>query len=1201
MKSVSRNPFLRALSLSTTATVVLTLGAFTASAADLYWDIDGDIGGAGGAAPSGNWDDANWSTSAAGDVATDVWGAGPHAAIFSAGGDAVDAFTVNVGTTVLLSSLTTQEGTPTISGSGALQLGGSTIFNIVGTTTISADVTGGGIDKRGTGNLVLSGDSSFGGSIRMHDGTLTLSGPVTGLTELTFGWTGGSSGVQNLNIEAGADVTIQRFALNDWYYTNNIVSHSGGTLSITGTNNDNGTGSSFLMGHWGYGTTGVYNLSGGTLNALNARMSLGWDRGGIQFNQTGGTANLLGINLANGRGNSATFAVTGGRLNLGTGGINNQANKLFSIGDATLGAFGNWTSTKPVVLTGGTVTVDTLDALGGGVGRVITLDAAVSETAPTDLLKVGAGTLSLNGAKSYTGTTTVSGGTLLPGATLINSDITVNAGGTLGAGTALVPGTSLVNNVTVNGGSLALRVGAQVDSLDVLDLNVQSASTIRVVPAQALLVDDEFVVLKYATVSGLGLGSLTAAPLPNPHYTVDLIDDSANNQLIFKVTGADSIIWTGADSNAWDVNTSNNWKLVSNGDPSKFYEADSIEFDDSSAVSNVVLSGTIAPSEILVSSDTTNYQFSGAPITGSTSLIKTGLSTLDLSGSHSFSGDAEIAAGKVIATTATSLGAGTTAIELGFDAIYQAAGTHSLSRGLRLTSSAGEVITDSGVTLTLNSGFSGGGLLTKSGSGTLRLQGYGGGTFNNTSLVIEEGTVLAAGGAFNAVIGIPSITVDAGAELLIPPGAFHALGGAFTTSPVINLEGGVFAVGQEQYLDAINMTGATIESNGGNPEIRADYNFNLTTIESATSSVVSGITFNRVNSNFKFTVAEGDAAEDLVLENVTINTGSNPISKEGPGLMAMKGAYAYTAPTQVVGGTLFLEGDLAATPITVQTTATLAGSGSVDGTVTVESGGFVAPGGGVESLATGSLTLSAGATYQAEFDSSSPGVCDVLNVTGDVTLAGALSLTDIAVAPAVMAPGTKLTLITYSGTLTGTFDGLPAGTHVIGGTSYVLDYDDAGAVTLTVPGGDAFVDWVEGAPFFLTGPDAAKDADPDGDGIPNAVEFVLGGNPATVSNLDLMPTLELATEDLGAGSEDYIKFTFRRVAASAYLGPVVQTTADLAGTWQAAEDGEGGVVVQVTSEFYPAAGAVPAADRVVVYIPRPATGPFFGRLAVPSL
>ena len=93
MKAISRNPFLRALSLSTTATVVLTFGAFTASAADLYWDIDGETGGAGGAAPSGNWDDANWSTSANGDVATDVWGAGPHAAIFSAGADAVDAFT----------------------------------------------------------------------------------------------------------------------------------------------------------------------------------------------------------------------------------------------------------------------------------------------------------------------------------------------------------------------------------------------------------------------------------------------------------------------------------------------------------------------------------------------------------------------------------------------------------------------------------------------------------------------------------------------------------------------------------------------------------------------------------------------------------------------------------------------------------------------------------------------------------------------------------------------------------------------------------------------------------------------------------------------------------------------------------------------------------------------------------------------------
>ena len=47
---------------------------------------------------------------------------------------------------------------------------------------------------------------------------------------------------------------------------------------------------------------------------------------------------------------------------------------------------------------------------------------------------------------------------------------------------------------------------------------------------------------------------------------------------------------------------------------------------------------------------------------------------------------------------------------------------------------------------------------------------------------------------------------------------------------------------------------------------------------------------------------------------------------------------------------------------------------------------------------------------------------DVVNVTGNVTPAGSLNLTDLAPVPAKLPLGTKLTIVSYTGTLTGTFD-----------------------------------------------------------------------------------------------------------------------------------------------------------------------------------
>jgi hypothetical protein len=114
----------------------------------------------------------------------------------------------------------------------------------------------------------------------------------------------------------------------------------------------------------------------------------------------------------------------------------------------------------------------------------------------------------------------------------------------------------------------------------------------------------------------------------------------------------------------------------------------------------------------------------------------------------------------------------------------------------------------------------------------------------------------------------------------------------------------------------------------------------------------------------------------------------------------------------------------------------------------------------------------------------------------------------------------------------------------------------------------------------LSGTDAGFDADPNGNGIPNGLEFVLGGDPATT---DIVAQLPIATIQGGD-----LVFTFSRTDASAYLNPTVEFATDLSGPWATAVHGAGGVTIQTT-------GATPS-DTVTVTIPRNGAARIFARL-----
>ncbi len=207
----------------------------------------------------------------------------------------------------------------------------------------------------------------------------------------------------------------------------------------------------------------------------------------------------------------------------------------------------------------------------------------------------------------------------------------------------------------------------------------------------------------------------------------------------------------------------------------------------------------------------------------------------------------------------------------------------------------------------------------------------------------------------------------------------------------------------------------------------------------------------------------------------------------------------------------------------------LTGAGSVFGAMAVE--GEIGPGGtgggATQSLTVEDITFAPSGAFGVTFDSSQ-GMGASLTASGQVSLNLAeLLLNDLAQAPEIPPAGSRIVLVDYSqGSLSGTFSGLPDGAEVqVGENAWVLRYADnsgdgwtRGAfVTLAAPEQSPFEVWANEA--GLTGENNLPGEDPDGDGIPNGLEFLLMGNPLK-AGVGVLPR--------SRQSGDQIEFEFQR-------------------------------------------------------------------------
>ena len=443
-----------------------------------------------------------------------------------------------------------------------------------------------------------------------------------------------------------------------------------------------------------------------------------------------------------------------------------------------------------------------------GTGARINTDAGISASiaAPlvdgtgNALVKVGSGTLTLSGANTYTGGTSVAEGTLvaasntalgsgavtvdntaLRAATLqvdagvaLGNTIVLNHGGTLvnagtvarngvgeiavqsTAGGATVRNTGGTLSATgtgvqlVNGGSVDNGAGATIEGALAVDgvngpVVLTNAGTLRGdVRLNATAANQVTLSSGGQLLGNLGMGSNAASRL-----TLDAPTDQLHSQAVTgSTTFAGELVKTGSATWTLDRDLAPAHTTVSAG---------TLQLGNGGTTGSVG-AGPIVNDGTLALNRSDNLTLANV-ISGSGKLLKQGGNTLALMGANSYAGGTALKQGRIDVGHSAALGTGELAMDDG-TALGFAADGLTIANAIRLTGSNDPVIDTGSFGATMAGAISGGGFITKQGSGTLTLSGansYTGAT------EVAQGTLKA--GAVNTFSAASAHTIASGATL----------------------------------------------------------------------------------------------------------------------------------------------------------------------------------------------------------------------------------------------------------------------------------------------------------------------------------------------------------------------------------------------------------------------------------------------------
>lgn len=395
----------------------------------------------------------------------------------------------------------------------------------------------------------------------------------------------------------------------------------------------------------------------------------------------------------------------------------------------------------------------------------------------------------------------------------------------------------------------------------------------------------------------------------------------------------------------------------------------------------------------------------------------------------------------------TKAGAGTLVLSGGL----AHTGTTTLSAGtLDVTVAAGSN------TATMSGG--GSGSLVKRGAGTLTLLG----TSTRTGDTLVNGGTLAVDSA-GAIGGGANVFVNAGATLRLGT----SVNNSSTPAGTISVSDGTLAVpsgSSDYHANRLEFTGGTFTLVGSSnfwfhmkQAVGSATVPSIQVFPSAAGTVWAGVSGgsrlqNDHSAAIDINVGNGPSAVDLDVPSLVLSSGgtTNTFNKTGAG--TMRTGAANTASFNVNEGLMLVNGSGNTGAYTVSMPATLGGSGAISGAVTVNASGNLSPGnGGIGTLSTGSLTLSAGANFlvEADLDLTGGTSADVVNVTGTVAVGGAnLVFTFVPAVGGPITPNQTYVVVRNDATdgVTGTFANAPVddAVNTLGALKYVVDYNYSG-------------------------------------------------------------------------------------------------------------------------------------------------------------
>lgn len=604
-------------------------------------------------------------------------------------------------------------------------------------------------------------------------------------------------------------------------------------------------------------------------------------------------------------------------------------------------------------ITLGAASPNMLDVNLGGADRTFTVATGNSLTFANSIAgsnavtKAGAGTLTFNGANSYSGTTTVNAGTLslgVNGALASGSNVVVAS--TAASTTANF---SLASGVSQTIGTLTLGSASQTSS-SISNVTVNSGATLTL----------------GGTVTSIGTNGPTSAFRINGssgtlalggNRTFDVGDSAGNpNELLVfpTITGAgQSLTKIGAGrlqfeaantySGGTIVNAGSIWLNVSNGLPSG---------------GNVNINGTTASTTTSVTLGNGYSQTIGALTFGGAGATATSTNTFAISASATLTlgGNVTYDATSNPSVASTITGSGTLA--LGGNRTFDIANS---------TANANE--------FTISAPISGSGQsLTKTGAGRLTLQGAN--TYDGGSIV-NGGELFVF--ANNSVASTGGVTVN---------GTTPGVSASFWLGSNIN-----------QTIGALTFGGSGASSNSTN-----NVSLGTNSVLTLGGTVTYDATNNPLGANINtvgtlalggdriFAIANSTATTTELTISVPVSGSSQSLTKTGAGTLRLSGANTYGGGTVVSAGGLFVANTTGSGTgtgtVTVQSGAFLSGSGFISGATTIQSGGIL--GTGATSSTAGTLTFANGLTLNdgAVFDFRLGTTSDMIKLTGG-TLTGA--------------------------------------------------------------------------------------------------------------------------------------------------------------------------------------------------------------------